>query len=132
MARDPNDDSGGFVDQMLAIQEHKRKYGSNQPDHTGPTTGGNDLLVAFILLGMFWGLLSTAGDILSGVIGAGIGAALAFAIGFTFSIPRRVFEAIHRKRNPPPPRMKTVNDQIDWKAYEREKKRREKEEASRK
>lgn len=144
MSGDPND--RGFGDEMIATQQRERDFGSTRTPHSGPAIGRNDLLIACIMLGGFLGLLR-GGDI-GALVGIVIGVVVGFLLRFVLNLPFRIaafFIDRHRLKNggvwkegygpkakSDPNRPKSVNEQIDWKAYEREKKRREKEEARRK
>lgn len=84
-------------------------------------------MVGGILLGMFWGLLSSGGGILEGVIGAVVGGAAGLALKFVLKLPFMllgfIVKALRSKpvAQPPAPRRKTASDSIDWEAKRRAK-----------
>lgn len=123
----PNDAGYQFVKDMQHAEERTRRFGSPFPKHTGPQSGPNDFMVGGILLGMFWGLLSSGGGILEGVIGAVVGGAAGLALKFALLLPFRllgfIINAFRSKpeAQPPPQRRKTAADSIDWEAKRRAK-----------
>jgi len=115
----PHEQAARFVAEWNQAEKDAADPSKRPPTHTGPAVGPNDLLISFIMIGGFLGLLSDG--TLGGVIGAGLGAVLAFALRFVFSLPGMLFRLIRRAGQPPPPRRKLASDSIDWEAKRRAK-----------
>lgn len=126
MSDDPNSAGYQTIKDIQDKQARDKQYGVSLPGHSGPTFGPNDLMVAGVLLGMFWGLLDSGGGILEGAIGAVVGGGLGLALKFVMSLPVRLLRLIFNARKPkgeaqPPQPPKYASDSIDWEAKRRAK-----------